>query len=447
MLRVPIWVTLALLVGAVADETLPTPPGKCVLPPHQQRWVFWCNCARGSFAATYGYASILDDAGAAVLGFLCVQGKEGGVPSLQDDSIAMLWSRFGHRSNFFVRETKKDDGTWDATGVDALLAEHRVTHLYAHKCCGRSEEHTAHDPKICNVMHYMFDARNAKGDVVLKISPEVGGSYPVLGLPVLAPRPEELAGPDLRGTLGIPANATVFGQYGGPHSFAIECVQDAVCRVAKKTPRIWFLFANSPGFKSGCEKRLRNVVMLPALPPGRPRVQFIKTADAMLHGRGKGETFGVAVAEFSAMNKPVFTISTKAHGGADAHIDILGDKAQLYTCDNVEQKLAAWDRDAAVGKDWNAYKAHGSEVIGARLLKLCCGWDLPSTTGRVDSAVSTGRCRGGRLGTEDRCVCPDSAACVGTHCSIGRSSETKARVSGYVISKCADCRCGVGPTA
>ena len=39
------------------------------------------------------------------------------------------------------------------------------------------------------------------------------------------------------------------------------------------------------------------------------KVKFINTCDAMIHARAMGETFGLAVAEFSKKNKPVIFVS------------------------------------------------------------------------------------------------------------------------------------------
>ncbi len=49
----------------------------------------------------------------------------------------------------------------------------------------------------------------------------------------------------------------------------------------------------------------------------------------MLHARHNGETFGLAVAEFSVRNKPVLTQRPNRHY-ADFHIRTLGPKAFLF---------------------------------------------------------------------------------------------------------------------
>ena len=56
----------------------------------------------------------MDEQGAAVVGFICVAGSEGGHQPSQAKMMAQLYQRFGPRqTDFVVRVTKKPDGTWD----------------------------------------------------------------------------------------------------------------------------------------------------------------------------------------------------------------------------------------------------------------------------------------------------------------------------------------------
>ena len=47
----------------------------------------------------------------------------------------------------------------------------------------------------------------------------------------------------------------------------------------------------------------------------------------MIHARDTGETFGLAVAEFAVLGKPVITF---AHSKERAHLEMLGSYARLY---------------------------------------------------------------------------------------------------------------------
>ena len=80
----------------------------------------------------------------------------------------------------------------------------------------------------------------------------------------------------------------------------------------------------------------------------------------MIHARDNGETFGIAVAEFSSKNKPI--ICTKM---VDlAHINLLGDKAILYTNEtDLNNILTNFNPEIEKHKDWNAYKDYTPEKV------------------------------------------------------------------------------------
>jgi hypothetical protein len=112
-------------------------------------------------------------------------------------------------------------------------------------------------------------------------------------------------GPDLRGRLGIPASAVVFGRYGGKETFDIPHAVSAVLAVASARPDIYFLFMNTaPLHGAGGEVcTLPNVIHLAPSVEDEYKSIFIRSCDAMLHARAAGETFGLAIAEFSAHNR------------------------------------------------------------------------------------------------------------------------------------------------
>ena len=258
---------IAVVPQPATAQALSLPPQKCQRPLDEQRWVFWCNCIRGSFAATLSIARHLDEQGVAVVGFICVAGSEGGIQPSQAKTIAQLWARFLPRQpDFEVLETKKPDGTWTKEGVNELVAKLRGTHVYAHLSRGPSSEWRCDLPGVCNVHHYMFNADRPGGDVALRISTAVPGPVPAVEYIVDTPRQTDLGAPDMRAELGIPENATVIGRYGGLGTFDIRCVQEAVCRVAKSSrTNITFLFANTKEFHSGCEKDAERIIKIPSM--------------------------------------------------------------------------------------------------------------------------------------------------------------------------------------
>jgi len=178
-----------------------------------------------------------------------------------------------------------------------------------------------------------------------------GGTKPFV--PYVVQLPDAAA--DLRASLGIPADALVFGRHGGDATFNIRFAHDVVRSVSRDRPDIYFLFLNTrPVLRSRWVRvplRRANVIYLPPTADLYAKACFINTCDAMLHARADGETFGLAVAEFSIRNKPVLTYS----GSEDtAHLHMLGAKAIRYAnAAELESAVRDFRRDPAA--NWNAY--------------------------------------------------------------------------------------------
>ena len=88
----------------------------------------------------------------------------------------------------------------------------------------------------------------------------------------------------------------------------------------------------------------------------------------MLHARRDGETFGLAIAEFAAHNKPVITSSEHHddHRGR-FHLDALGSRG-LYYRDKptLLRLLRTFNRTWARGRDWRAYQAYSPRAVMRR---------------------------------------------------------------------------------
>jgi len=130
---------------------------------------------------------------------------------------------------------------------------------------------------------------------------------------------------DLWSDLRIPKEATVFGRHGGDDSFDIPWVLEVVVETAKKNPNIWFLFCNTREFRGAAG--MPNIVFLPATADPFLKKRFLNTCDAMLHGRMRGETFGLSCLEFAVLGKPVLTFGDSPE---KAHLEILGEAAVAY---------------------------------------------------------------------------------------------------------------------
>ena len=57
------------------------------------------------------------------------------------------------------------------------------------------------------------------------------------------------------------------------------------------------------------------------------KADFINTCDVMLHARERGESFGLSIAEFLSLNKPVLAWN---NGHDLNHLDMLKDSGLLY---------------------------------------------------------------------------------------------------------------------
>ena len=253
----------------------------------------------------------------------------------------------------------------------------KVTHLYAQlhggrtcaeatqllarslpNCMGNQANVITKPLRVKLAVHAVFDAHRPWGDAFARISSSVPSprvvSVPVV--PLIAPsmgKPGKAHGTGLRVQLGIPVGSTVFCSYGGQDSFNTRFVQDIVCELGAGQPEMWFVFANHKPF---CRQPAARVRHLPNLVTQREKVTFIATCDAMLHARLEGETFGMAVAEFSMSDKPILVYS----GQKDkAHIQILGPKAIVYmNALSLKQRLLHFNRTAAAAMPrgyWCAY--------------------------------------------------------------------------------------------
>lgn len=171
---------------------------------------------------------------------------------------------------------------------------------------------------------------------------------------------------NMRAELGIPEDAVVFGRYGAHDQFDIPITHNAIYHTVNQpqNAHIYFIFMNTaPLFSQvGRDFYHPNIRYLPFSSNIQDKIRFINTCDAMIHARKSGETFGLAVAEFSLMNKPIIT----SHMGDVEHLLILREKAMIYANDRHLyyifthfRELTAWNKE----NDWNAYKDYVPEKV------------------------------------------------------------------------------------
>lgn len=182
---------------------------------------------------------------------------------------------------------------------------------------------------IKTVIHAVFKVYEPYGDVYAYVSEWLsqemtGGIAPFVPHMINLPN---ISG-DLREELGIPEDALVFGRYGGEGTFDLKFVHKFISKFSRKNKNIYFLFMGTKPFvRKSIFRPYKNIIFLPANTDLNYKTKFINTCNAYLHARKQGESFGIAIGEFSIKNKPILT-----WGGSDenSHLDILGDKALIY---------------------------------------------------------------------------------------------------------------------
>ena len=246
----------------------------------------------------------------------------------------------------------------DFSETDEILEKEKIDMIYFIKAGKRDGKLS----KVCkNAVHCVFDGSQPHGDACACVSDWLGKKYRLPAVPHIVHK--LTASRNLREELGIPKDAFVFGRHGGVETFNIDYAHQVIHRVAKVRKDAYFLFLNTHKF---CDHE--RVIHLPKTSNMDEKTAFIATCDAYLHCRTQGETFGLAIAEFSVMNKPAITCK----GKDNAHLDMLGDKAIIYRNEEKLQSILLDIKKVDVeDKDWDAYsKPYSPQEVMKRFKKV-----------------------------------------------------------------------------
>jgi hypothetical protein len=182
-------------------------------------------------------------------------------------------------------------------------------------------------------VHEVFRFFRPHGDAYAYVSrwlaqEMTGGRYPT------APHMIDLpaARGALRAELGIPKDAFVVGRHGAAGTFDAALAPRAIEAALQRRRNLWFVLLNTPRF---CDHE--RIVHLPPTADRQRVADFIATCDAGINARRVGETFGLAIAEFLACDKPVLVWA----GGRDRnHLALVDDPAFVYsTAADLTRKL------------------------------------------------------------------------------------------------------------
>jgi len=300
---------------------------------------FHCNTLglRGVEIATFDYAKYNEE----------LLGNESIVISTQPEiyklSHPSVIKKFQERFPLFL---------YDNFGnVEKILDDNNVDVFYAIKA-GIIDGIVSNNRKSVN--HVVFQNHQPHGNVYAYVSEWLGKKFNSPFVPHMITLPD--INDDLREELNIPKDAIVFGRHGGADTFNLLFALNVIKTIAQVRNDIYFLFLCTDKFTDASQK---NVIYLEGNSDLEYKTKFINSCDAMLHARHQGESFGLAVGEFSIRNKPVITY---LHGRDNAHIEMLGSKGIYYNNENELFEIIN-NFKSDLTRDWNAYRDYNPEKV------------------------------------------------------------------------------------
>ena len=243
--------------------------------------------------------------------------------------------------------------------IDIILLNENIKYFY--NTCGGKINSTTLVKNSKNLIHAVFQIEPF-GDIYSAVSHYIinKSEYKYIkDVPCMIDLPIDCNSeysPNMRFELHIPIDALVLGRYGGKHQFDLVIAHNAIKNILEQDDNIYFLFVNTAEFYNHPRIIYLDIIVDPI-----QKVKYINTCDAMIHARSDGETFGLAIAEFSTLNKPIITCKSNMD---NCHIDILGEKAIIY--DSEENLIDIFKNIRIIIKsrhDWNAYKEYTPEKV------------------------------------------------------------------------------------
>ena len=182
-------------------------------------------------------------------------------------------------------------------------------------------------PTNCETaVHAVFQNNDPHGDRYAYISEWLSvkmsnGVIPFVPHMVNLPPPIK----DYRQAFGLEGKI-VIGRIGGYFTFDIPFVKEFIKQLVQTNNKFVFLFVGTEPFIDHPNVKFINEIHSP-----QQKANFISTCDAMIHARQRGESFGLSIAEFLSLNKPVMAWN----GGHDLnHLEMLKDSGLLYNDTN-----------------------------------------------------------------------------------------------------------------
>lgn len=267
--------------------------------------------------------------------------------SYMDNTFESLKQRFS------LKEYKNDED------LENFIIQNKIDCVYYIK----SGEPTGFISKNAkNLIHSVFPQplSNMHGDRFAFVSKWLSetcsnGTVPYVPHMVNTPKIDtEYSKKEIRKKYNIPENAFVYGRIGGYNDFDLDFVYSAIHKALEIRKDIYFLFICTKPFISH-----ERVIFLDPILDLKEKYKHIAATDAMIHARNHGETFGLAIAEFCALNKPILTWK---HGIGKGYIEILKNDAIYYEEErDLLQLLLNFKPEENI--NYNSYKDFSPEKV------------------------------------------------------------------------------------
>ena len=251
--------------------------------------------------------------------------------------------------------------------IDNILKNENIPYFY--NICGGNKNSTELVKNSVNLIHAVFTIEPF-GDIYAGVSSYIVNKSEFKTTPSI-PHIVDLpiSSENMRNDLNISANSIVIGCYGGKEQFDMIIAHNAIKTILEKDDNMYFIFANTNVFYIH-----PRIIYLDTIIDTVKKVCFINTCDAMIHARSDGETFGLAVAEFSICNKPIITSISNVD---NCHIDILKDKAIIYNSEEHLVDIFSNIRTIIKSReDWNAYQEYTPEKVMKKFYEVFLEKDI-----------------------------------------------------------------------
>jgi len=252
-------------------------------------------------------------------------------------------------------------GYRDAAERSQMIEDERIDVAYALKA---RRPRYPQSPVGRTAVHEVFRFFDPHGDSYGYISPwlakaAAAGRYPCVPHIVDPPQPRAT----LRAEFGVPAGAVVIGRHGGQDQFNVPFVASALAAALAARPDLWVMLLNT-------EPLLRHerVVHVPRTLDRQRVADFVAGCDAGLNARRGGETFGLAISEFLAQDKPVFVWE----GGRDRHHLALVDEPafRFRTSADLTRSLVAFQPRPGAGRWRRQVEPFAPETVMRRFAEV-----------------------------------------------------------------------------